>query len=182
MQQVLLTILNICYLKVLRHLELLITQKKKYFLITHHMKEADFSEADSLEIDKMSVKDHALVRYLGRNLSDTVMFTLQEKCINFVGNELVDKRFEQLVRARAASFQAYFAENGTLDRLKILQSKNSIPYDGFSYFKLTYPGEIPNSLAKAYHKMNELNDEIPRKKYIEQRKKEAVSRGEASPQ
>ncbi|MEJ0055003.1 MAG: hypothetical protein WDN75_04740 [Bacteroidota bacterium] len=61
----------------------------------------------------MSVKDHALVKHISKNLSDTVMFTLQEKCINFVGHERVDKSFRQLVDARRNSFRDSFIRNGT---------------------------------------------------------------------
>ncbi len=146
--------------------------KKKYFLLTHHKQAGDFSEKDSLEVNKMSVKDHALVKYVSRNLSDTVMFTLQEKCINFVGRKIVNSQFKRLVQEREQSFRRYFVENGTEGRIKIAASQNITPYDGFSYFKLKYPGEIPDGLRKAYEKMNELNDEAPRKKYLEERKQE----------
>ena len=154
--------------------------KKKYFLLTHHKSVKDFTEKDSLEVSKMSVKDGALVKYLSRNLSDTVMFTLQEKCINFVGTDVVNARFKKLVKDREASFRHYFVKNGTNERVKIYASESNIPYNGFSYFKLGYPGEIPKALRKAYEKMNDLNDETPRKKYLERRKKEAadVSRAE----
>ena len=150
--------------------------KKKYFLLTHHKQARDFSEKDSLEVNKMSVKDHALVKYVSRNLSDTVMFTLQEKCINFVGNRIVNSQFKKLTQDREHSFRQYFVQNGTEGRVKIATSQNSTPYDGFSYFKLKYPGEIPDGLRKAYEKMNELNDEAPRKKYLEERKEQIKSK------
>ena len=150
--------------------------KKKYFLLTHHKQARDFSEQDSLEVNKMSVKDHALVKYVSRNLSDTVMFTLQEKCINFVGNQIVNSQFKKLAQDREHSFRQYFVKNGTEGRIKIAASQNSTPYDGFSYFKLKYPGEIPDGLRKAYEKMNELNDEAPRKKYLEERKQQDKSK------
>ena len=152
--------------------------KKKYFLLTHGKNARDFNERDSLEVSNMSIKDHGLVKYVGRNLSDTVMFTLQEKCINFVGLEVVNARFKTLVMQRETAFRHYFVKNGTADRLKIYPSESSIPFNGFSYFKLEYPGEIPKALDKAYQRMNELNDEAPRKKYLEERKKEAAILGQ----
>ena len=149
--------------------------KKKHFLLTHHKSAKDFTERDSLEVDKMSVKDRALVKYVSRKLSDTVMFTLQEKCINFVGSDIVNARFKKLVNDRENSFRHFFVKNGTNDRVKMYASESNVPYNGFSYFKLDYQGEIPKALHKAYEKMNDLNDETPRKKYLEQRKKEAAA-------
>lgn len=148
--------------------------KKKYFLLRNHKKTQTLSEQDSLTITKMSVKDPALVKFLGKNLSDTVMFTLQEKCINFVGSQIVNTRLKQLAKGREASFLEPFKANGTEDRVKIHSSADNIPYNGFSFYKLEYPGELPNSLRRAYQKMNDLNDEGPRKKYLSRRKQEAM--------
>lgn len=148
--------------------------KKKYFLLNHPTAKMEFSEDDSLTVNEMSAKDPKLVAHISKNLSDTVMFTLQEKCINFVGREVVDKRLKKLLIERENSFRELFLENGTDNRVKILAHENSIPYNGFSYFKLEYPGEIPPALHKAYQKMNDLNDEMPRKKYRAQRKKETA--------
>jgi hypothetical protein len=146
--------------------------KKKYFLIAHNKAAKDFTREDSLEVSKMSVKDEGLVKYISRNLSDTVMFTLQERCARFVGNAVVDNHLARLVKNRVESFRKFFIENGTADRITIKPTENSIPYNGFSYFKLAYPGELPKNLQKAYQKMNDLNDEGPRRKYFDRRRKE----------
>ncbi|PZR38746.1 MAG: hypothetical protein DI538_08865 [Azospira oryzae] len=143
--------------------------KKKYFLIARNKHERDFTEQDSLEITKMSVKDHALVRYISRNLSDTVMFTLQEKCMHFVGSEVVNRSFNQLVHERKKSFRSSFVENGTERQMKIKAGKSSIPYNGFSYFRLDYPEGMDDRLRKAYEKIKELNNEAPRKDYRKER-------------
>jgi hypothetical protein len=145
--------------------------KKKYYLITHSKHTKDFTEEDSLKINKMSAKDHNLVKYISRNLSDTVMFTLQEKCVNFVGNEVVNKAFTQLLKQRKTSFLGPFVENGTESQLKMNANINHIPYDGFSYFRLDYPKGMDDKLRKAYEKMRALNNEAPRKKYLKERKK-----------
>ena len=55
--------------------------------------------------------------------------------------------------------------------MKFLKSENVIPYNGFSFYKIEYKGEFPESLLKAYQKMNELDNEIPRKKFEKERKK-----------
>jgi hypothetical protein len=46
-----------------------------------------------------------------------------------------------------------------------------IPYNGFSFYKIEYHGEIPESLINAYQEMNDLNNEAPRKKYKQERRK-----------
>jgi len=150
---------------------LLYETKKKYYLIAHHKSVKDFTEKDSLEVRKMSAKDHAMLKYISRNLSDTVMFTLQEKCVNFVGNAVVNKSFTKLINERKASFRNVFVENGTERQVKMNTSKSSIPYNGFSYFNLEYPNGINNKLRRAYEKMLDLDDEAPRKKYLNERKK-----------
>jgi Domain of Unknown Function (DUF748) len=145
--------------------------KKKYYLITHHKQARDFTEKDSLTVCEMSAKDHAFVKYIARNLSDTVMFTLQEKCVNFVGHDVVNKSFAKLVQNRETSFRNSFVENGTVNQVKMNASENSVPYNGFSYFRFDYPNGMDDKLRDAYEKMNQLNHEKPRKKYLKERKK-----------
>ncbi len=139
--------------------------KKKYFMLMNHKDLKSFYAEDSLQVEKMSIKDKALVSHISKNLSDTVMFTLQEKCVNFIGNKLVSEEFNQLIKARERAFLSYFKENGTEKQVKILDNLNDVPYNGFSYFKLKYGKDIPPSLQKAYDKMLELNNEEPRKRY-----------------
>ncbi len=55
-------------------------------------------------------------------------------------------------------------------RVKVHGVKNVIPYNGFSLYKIDYKGELPESLISAYRKMNELNEEEPRKKFEKDRK------------
>ncbi|HMJ69028.1 MAG TPA: DUF748 domain-containing protein [Cyclobacteriaceae bacterium] len=145
--------------------------KKKYFLMTHHKQAKDFTEDDSLEVIRMSVKDRALVKFISKNLSDTVMFTIQEKCLNFVGGAVVNRSFNNLVNERKASFLNLFKENGTETQVKMRAPENTVPYNGFSYFKFDYPNGMDDKLRDAYDKMRELNNKGPRKKYLKQRKK-----------
>ncbi len=143
--------------------------KKKYFKLVHQLDDKSFSETDSIKVENMSIKDKALVNHISKHLSDTVMFTLQEKCINFIGNQLVKERFNQLLAERERLFLSYFKANGTEGRVSIHKNKNEIPYNGFSYFQLDYGKGIPKSLQEAYQKMNKLNKERSRKKYIKYR-------------
>lgn len=143
--------------------------KKKYFMITHHKKNSDFTKEDSLEVCELSSRDRAFVKHISKGLSDTVMFTIQEKCVNFVGNEVVNKSYQQLLKERKASFISLFKENHTEQQVKIKATEPTIPYNGFSYFKFDYPNGMDDKLRDAYEKMKELDNEKPRKKYQKER-------------
>lgn len=143
--------------------------KKKYFLFSKGRNSSDFSKEDSMAVNMMSVRDPRLVNYISTNLSDTVMFTLHEKCINYVGIKIVNEQMNQLIKSREASFREPFLANGTEGKILIQAIQNDIPYNGFSYFQLDYPGEIPRTLQKAYEKMDDLNNEKPRKQYMNRR-------------
>ena len=146
--------------------------KKKFFLIDKEKNSIDFNAEDSLAVNMMSVKGPDLVKHISKNLSDTVMFTLHEKCINFVGKEIVNSQMKQLIKNRETVFREIFIANGTESQVSMRATQNDIPFNGFSYFKLEYPGEIPRALERAYQRMIDLNDEIPRKKYLNRRNKD----------
>jgi len=143
--------------------------KKKYFLEVHHKNSDAFSREDSINVDKMSIKDPSFMHALKRGVSDTMLFTIQDKCSNFVGRAKVDARYRQLVEERERAFLSLFTQGGTESRVKMKPNEEVTPYNGFSYFKISYPGEIPKSLRKAYEEMDELNDENPRRKYFREK-------------
>lgn len=143
--------------------------KKKYFLSTHHKSDKEFNQEDSIAVEKMSIKDlnHYLVKDMRKATRDTTMFTIQDKCHHYLrGDNLVNKKFNRLVKERENEFLAYFKENGTNDRVTIEKSENQVPYDGFSFFRVGYKGQMPESLLKAHREMLDLNQQEPRKKYF----------------
>ena len=87
--------------------------KKKFFLLDKEKNSIDFNAEDSLAVNMMSVKGPDLVKHISKNLSDTVMFTLHEKCINFVGKEIVNSQMKQLIKNRETVFREIFIANGT---------------------------------------------------------------------
>jgi hypothetical protein len=145
--------------------------KKKYYLSTHPEKVQNFSEDDSIYVDKMSVKDSSFVHYLNKFLPKAPIFTIQEKCSHVVTPAFVDARLAQLNKARENVFISYFKEKGVGNRVKFNTPQNVIPYNGFSYFKIDYKGELPDYLVQAYKKIDELNNEVPREKYEKERGK-----------
>ena len=145
--------------------------KKKYFLLIHHENAGDFTEDDADAVDEMSVKDSLFVHYLNKLNRDTMLFTIQEKCRKFVGSALIDAKFIQLTNDRETAFLSQFKAKELGSRVNIYAGENNIPYNGFSFYRITYKGDLPESLIRAHRKMNELNNEAPRKKYRYERKK-----------
>jgi hypothetical protein len=96
---------------------------------------------------------------------------MQEKCARLVGSNDINHRLIQLEKNRNEIFEMFFKQRQVAERLKILPKKSIIPFDGFSYYEIGYEGTIPADLTAAYQKMNDLNDETPRKKYLKEHKK-----------
>jgi hypothetical protein len=48
----------------------------------------------------------------------------------------------------------HFKKEGLGNRVKIYKGENEIPYNGFSFYKIIYNGELPKSLIKVYQQMN----------------------------
>jgi hypothetical protein len=82
-----------------------------------------------------------------------------------MGTDKVNERFKQLNAQREKIFLSYFQKKGVDKQVKMNEAQNVVPYNGFSFYKIEYKGEIPKDLLKAYEKIRELNDEAPRKKY-----------------
>lgn len=145
--------------------------KKKYFLHSKKKSEKEYTENDSALVADMSIKDSTFFHYVTKCCADGLVFTIQEKCERYVGKALINKRYSQLLNTRKNAFLSVFKENGTVSRVKIHANENSIPYNGFSFFKIAYNGEKPEILQEAYQEMDKLNDETPRSRYKNVRKK-----------
>ena len=100
-----------------------------------------------------------------------MLFTIQDKCSNFIGSAIVNAKFKQLNKAREDAFMLLFTKNGVGNRVKIFTGENKMPYNGFSFYKIVYTGELPETLIKAYQEMNDLNNAAPRKRFEREREK-----------
>jgi len=145
--------------------------KKKYFLTIHNKNALSFNREDSVIVDKMSVKDSMFVHFLNMQIKDSLIFTIQEKCAGIIDSSVINSQFHRLINDRISAFNLFFIKGDLDSRIKISKNEYVIPYNGFSFYKIEYHGKIPKSLTKAYRKMNELNNEEPRRKYKEERKK-----------
>ncbi len=143
--------------------------KKKYYL--SGKANNNWLIADSLYVDKMSVKDSLFIHYLNKHLTHELVFTIQDKCSNVISPAFVNAQFNKLNKSREYAFNSYFKAKGVGNRVKFNSSQNNIPYNGFSYYKIEYKGELPDFLLRAYKEMDGLNNEGPREKYQKERKK-----------
>lgn len=150
---------------------LLFEAKKRYFLAKHNMKPATFLANDSVEVQKMSIKDEGFLKYLDTQVNSDTLFTVQHKAARIIRQSLVSTRYEQLAKARQASFLALFKEAELDNRVKFLSDKNVVPFNGFSFYEISYKGDFPDYLIDAHVKMNEFDEQSPRKKYKEKREK-----------
>ena len=150
---------------------LLFEAKKKYYLKCSGKNNHSFNEEDSLKVEKMSIKDSLFTKYLNEKTHDAMLFTVQDKCLKLIGASVVDAKFKVLNKKRVNVFMTYFKENGTEKHVKLLAKKTVIPYNGFSFYKIHYNGTYPDFLLKAYNKMNDLNNETPRNKFKNERRK-----------
>jgi len=145
--------------------------KKKYYISCKPKNQKNITEEDSIAIERMSSKDLLFIKYLNNVITDSMLFTVQEKCYRLVGADLVNKEFNKLKRIRVKTFLDFFKENGTDNQITIMKDENTIPFNGFSYFKISYKEDIPESLLKAYQQLNDYDSESPRDKYKAFRKK-----------
>lgn len=112
--------------------------KKKYYMQINKINAHNFTEKDSLLVDKMSVKDTLFIKFLDKQVHDDLLFTIQDKCNRYIGNTVINARFKQLIRDRENVFLLYFIEKKVSRRVKIYSVENTIPYNGFSFFKIIY--------------------------------------------
>jgi hypothetical protein len=120
-----------------------------------------------LEIERMSIKDPSFMHSLkrGKGAGDTILFSIQDKARNFVGNAKVDAIYNQLLKDRDSAFLKLFTENGTRNKISI-HPGNDTPFNGFSSFRIVYKGDIPKPLRRAHEEMHEINDGMLRRKYF----------------
>ncbi|MBI3520879.1 MAG: DUF748 domain-containing protein, partial [Bacteroidetes bacterium] len=160
-----------CYEEKEKEYILFFEAKKNYYLRKERRSAHSLSENDTLTIDKMSNKDSLFIDYLNSKAGNTLLFTVQDKCIAILGEKYIADKLKKLNTNREKLFNVYFKENGINKQVNIHSTINTTPYNGFSYYKIDYSGTKPASLVKAYERMHELNNEAPRKKFKKERDK-----------
>ncbi|MBC7391085.1 MAG: DUF748 domain-containing protein, partial [Opitutaceae bacterium] len=149
---------------------MLFEAKKKYFLESNNRKGQTLSGDDSMNVEKMSVKDEGFRKFIEARVKDHMLFTIQQKAYHIIGDKIIRKRYDELLEMRKQAFLEYFKENGVDSRVKFKNIVPTVPYNGFSEFVISYKGAIPENLKEANEDLEELNSEKPREKYEKVRK------------
>jgi hypothetical protein len=145
-------------------------EAKKRYLRTSQAIKGDFTKADSMKVEKLSIKDEGFLEYLRRSNQNNQIFTIQEHCRLLLGNARIDSAYKVLLAARVHTLETFFEKKGVLKQVRFEATPNTnIPYDGFSMHRFTYEGDIPAYLLEAYERMMELDEESPRSKYKRKR-------------
>jgi len=145
--------------------------KKKYFMTLHDNRESIPDKNDSTLIDEMSIRNKSFTAYLNKATNGNLLYTVQDKSVLLIGWKIINSKLRHLSKVREHAFMEYFREKGLEKQVRFAPTEVVIPFNGYSLYKITYKGEIPASLLKAYTKLDELNNEDPRKEYKKDRKK-----------
>ncbi|MDI1353298.1 MAG: DUF748 domain-containing protein [bacterium] len=144
---------------------ILFFEAKKWYYIKEHQKTAGgLGLKDSSRIEKMSIKDSLVMRYLKARVGSEQLNTVQERCMMLVGSDKIEADFRELNAERKKVFLSYFSDD-LKKRIKFNAPMNTIPFNGFSYYKIEYNGDWPDELREAYFAMLDLNERSPRKRY-----------------
>ncbi len=150
---------------------LIFEAKKKYYTATSGLNKGEYDEDDVNAIDNISMNDPAFKKYIDKLVHDSLLFTMQSKFERIISNETVQKKLDQLMKEREQMFLAEFNEAGISGHVQIKKASTKTPFNWFTLYRIKYNGQLPEDLLKAYQKMNELNDEAPRKEFREARRR-----------
>jgi hypothetical protein len=130
--------------------------KKKYYLNAYNKKSTEFNSDDSLFVEKMSVKDAGFLAMLDSKIdSSSLLFTIQEKCSRYVDTNIIPQKMAALAQIRKETFLVLFRDERISSRLKFSAQQIDFPRGGFSYYQISYDGEIPDKLRKALENLDE---------------------------
>jgi hypothetical protein len=148
---------------------LLFEAKKKYYLSINENKK--FTSKDSVEVIRMSIKEPKFIKYLDKMVKDSTIFTVQHKAEKLIDKKTIENKINTLNANRKTIFLAQFEKNKVQNQVVFNTIKNSIPFNGNSYYSISYNGDFPDYLKYAFEKMDKLNHSVPREKYFEKRKR-----------
>ncbi len=144
--------------------------KKKFFLATGNSNDA-LSKEDSINVARMSPKDSSFIRYVRKHVHNEMIFTNQQLCREFVGRKVIEEKYRHLNEERKNRFMAYFEDEAVRKRVTWKKPTEGVPFNGFSFYKISYQGDLPENMKEAFSQLNEYDNERPRKKMKEERKK-----------
>jgi hypothetical protein len=112
--------------------------KKLFFLHKFKKNRKNFKEEDSMAVEKMANKDPEFLAYLDKRISDPLLFTVQHKSLNVVGEDVVVAKYESLITNRKRQFLSCFPEE-MRKRLDFHPSTAVVPFNGQSLYEIPLP-------------------------------------------
>jgi hypothetical protein len=155
---------------------LIFEAKKQYYLAYNKIDETLFAQGDSLSVAKMSMKDDSFNSYLNEQVNDSLLFTVQHKASRLIDNSLINEKYNLLLKRRMNAFLAEFKEQKVENQIIFNENKSITPFNGYSYYSITYNGDFPEYLVEAVEKMNELDSKQPREEYKDKRNTKSLSK------
>lgn len=159
-----------------KELILLFEVKKAYFISKNKLKGNQLSDKDSVAVVRMSIKDQGFTTFLNEKTDSKLLFTTQQKAALIIDEKLIDRKYDQLNKARMQSFLALFKDEKIESQVKFNKSERVVPFNGFSTYFISYQGDFPEYLIKAFDKMNEFNSEAPREQYLDKRERNKLKK------
>ena len=150
---------------------IMLFEAKQKYMIARGKKSTQLSESDSTDIARMSIKDSGFLKYLNDQVTDSMLFTTYHKALKLVDASIINAKSDELKEARKRSFLKLFEEESVEKQIRFRDEVSTIPFNGFSFYSISYKNEFPNYVIKAFEKMNELNSEPLREKYRKNRDK-----------
>ena len=143
--------------------------KKAFFLLHHPKARRNFSESDSLSVEKTEIDSKDFQNYLTDRITDPLLFTTQHKSLNVLGEDRVNREYAQLSRNRRRTFLSWFQEGNQTARIRFSPDTKQQPFNGISLYKIRYEGVRSEKLTALYERYQNLNDDLPRKKFQKKR-------------
>ncbi len=154
---------------------LVLFEAKKKFYLSKNQNQKNLTADDSMKVEDMSIRNRLFLKFLVSQLNDSMLFTIQDKCRKLIGMTIINSKYNTSSKEREDAFLSEFKKKSVLNQVKIQSTEDDIPYNGYSYYKIVYKGEIPESLMKADEKMNQFNNTAPRKWFKKEREKNEVN-------
>lgn len=148
---------------------LLFEARKKFYLIKNN--KSSITEKDSMKIEKMDLRDSVFMATIDSSFKNPLLYTIQEKCKKYVGEDFVERKYDLLLEGRQQAFMRSFIIEKVDKRIEFLKTRNEVPYNWFSYYELKYKGDVPKELSKAFNKLYDINTAPPREKYPQFRRR-----------
>lgn len=98
------------------------------------------------------------------------VYSTKQNMMRYAGLRQVHQHYRQLQEVRKQEFLSAFGEGTARNRVTFLKHKDRMPFNGFSEYRISYKGNIPEDLRTAFEELQHYNDRSPRDRFKRFRK------------